>query len=232
MKRFYVLFAAVFVLSLAACDTNSFQLIPGPTGATGAPGTGGATGAQGPNGHSLVSQYVEPCQWVCPNGGSELDIYLDTDDTLSVSEGDTYQNSIIACNGANGLNGQDGLPGTDGAQGEPGAQGPQGNAGPQGPAGADGVTGPTGAQGPAGPQGPAGTTVTITAYTSSSCTLIAGTTYYAKNSSGTSGSIYDASSCASNHKVGDVSGGDNFWLSATKLATDNNGSGIRVVSYQ
>lgn len=131
-------------------------------------------GADGKNGHSLVSQYVEVNTCECDEqGGTRLDIYLDIDDSLSISEGDLFQNSLIACNGRNGLQGIQGLPGVQGVQGEQGPQGIPGEAGPQGIAGEQGVqglpgpqgltgetgaTGATGSQGVAGPQGPAGAT--------------------------------------------------------------------------
>lgn len=126
----------------------------------------GDRGDNGSNGHSLVSVLtnVEECE--CDEqGGSRLDIYLDNDDSLSVSEGDSFQNSLIACNGRNGMRGPRGYPGVQGEQGIPGEQGPQGLAGPQGLqgeqgpqglTGATGATGETGAQGIQGPVGPVG----------------------------------------------------------------------------
>lgn len=200
------------LLFLAGCGpSTTVQLIPGPTGPQGETGATGATGA---NGHSLVSQTVAAGEIECATSGNRLDIYLDMDDSLSVSEGDQFQSALIACNGANGLNGADGLAGATGAtgatgdtgatgaQGVPGAAGPQGLAGPAGsvgPQGAQGVAGPVGPAGPQGPQGttgaqgPAGSGATLQAYTlSSSCQSI-GSSFYAKKS-GDTALIYTADS--------------------------------------
>jgi hypothetical protein len=146
-------------------------------------GKDGNNGRDGANGHSIVSAYSESSELECANGGTRLDLFVDMDDSLSASEGDVYQSSLVACNGLNGLNGIDGLDGTDGKdgidgqdgadgrdgrdgedgergergeqgrQGVAGATGPQGAIGPQGPAGATGSQGPVGPQGPQGPQG-------------------------------------------------------------------------------
>jgi hypothetical protein len=204
----------IMLVLLGSCDSTTVQLIPGPQG------------TPGDNGHSLVSQFVEASEECleCENGGTRLDIYVDLDDNLTVSEGDEYQGSLVACNGANGLNGQ------DGATGEPG---PSGVTGPQGEAGPQGETGPTGPEGPSGPQGTPGATgptgggATITGYNSSSCASIVGTSYYTK-----SDDIYTSSTCHSNTKVAELDGADDtFWVSSTKLAVQNDGNGIRVISF-
>jgi hypothetical protein len=225
-------YAVVFaVLALAGCNENTIQLIPGPAGPAGAVGATGAQGLPGANGHSLVSQYVEPSALLCPTGGSELDIFMDTDDSLSVSEEDVFLNSIVACNGSNGLNGSDGLNGTDGGQGVPGAQGPQGEAGPQGTPGAQGLPGPIGPegdQGPQGIQGPAGPSgASITVYSSNSCTLIAGTSFYVK-----SGDLYTSSSCSSASKVIDMNDSNSsFWVGTRVLALYAGSSTMRVITF-
>lgn len=76
----------MFMFVLVGCQSETVTLIPGPAGAVG------ATGA---NGHSLVSQSVEAsgceCDW---SGGTRLDVYLDMDDSLSVTEGDMFQSSL------------------------------------------------------------------------------------------------------------------------------------------
>ena len=184
----------------------------------------GSNGSDGANGHSMVSQFVESEGLDCTNGGTSLDIYLDLDDSLSVSEGDFYTGSLVACNGANGLNGKDG---EKGAAGPAGVAGPTGATGPAGVAGPTGPTGPQGPAGTAGATGPAGSGATITVYNSSSCVAISGTSYYVKNDA-----IYDVSSCSSSHKIIELTGGsDTFWVSSTKLAVENNGSGIRVINF-
>lgn len=201
-------------------------------------------GDKGANGHSIVSAYANEESIVCDSlGGTRLDLYLDMDDSLSVSEGDQYLNSLVACNGLNGLNGKDGLDGADGANGQPGEMGPQGEAGPQGEVGPQGVAGeagPIGPQGPTGPQGlpgvpgtngTNGSSATITSYTSSSCTLVVGTSYYVK-SNGSNTGVYTSSSCSSSSKEFEMGEGDSMWLSTTQLAVklvDTNG--IRVVKF-
>lgn len=179
-------------------------------------------GDPGANGHSLVSEYGDSESLECRGGGSRLDIYVDLDDTLSVTEGDLFQGSLIACNGANGL---------DGAQGIPGTPGPQGVAGPQGLPGL-GLPGPAGPPGPQGPQGatgaqgPAGSGASVTTYSSNSCTAIAGTSYYAK-----SGDVYDDNDCHSSDRVAQLNDtNETFWLSANKLAV-NAGSSLRVLTF-
>jgi hypothetical protein len=108
----------------------------------------GADGEDGTNGHSLVSESVSAEE--CENGGSRLDIFLDVDDSLDKSEGDLFQNSLIACNGEQGIQG---LVGPEGEQGE---VGPRGLRGPRGPIGPQGLIGETGAVGPRGDTGSIG----------------------------------------------------------------------------
>lgn len=220
MKTMFILFA----MSLIACGPTKevVQVVNGKDGSNGL------------NGHSLVSQFVTLHEGlVCPNGGQSLDVYLDNDDSLSVSTADSYQSSVIACNGSNGLNG------TTGATGAQGPDGLQGEAGPEGPQGPQGLAGPTGPQGPqgtagipgaTGPQGPAGTTLTITAYTSGSCTSVPGTSYFVKNNGSNTG-VYTLSSCSSSSKVEELDDGESFWLSATKLGVVITSGGLRVISF-
>lgn len=158
MKSFVLALAAMLLVSCG--QQQKFKLIPGPQGPAGA------------NGHSLVSEYVESDE--CDNGGTRLDVLLDLDDSLSVTEGDLYQNSLIACNGDQGEQGErgiQGIQGEDGERGIPGQRGPrglrgrvgrQGLTGQQGEQGIPGTVGQQGAQGDPGPtgeqgdQGPAG----------------------------------------------------------------------------
>lgn len=222
-------------------------------------------GNDGANGHSLVSSYNESTSCECgENGGSRLDIYLDMDDSLSATEGDLYQNSLVVCNGLNGLNGRDGEDGEQGIQGPQGEQGPrgipgrrgprglQGAVGPQGlvgatgpqgaagaigPQGPQGVAGPTGPQGPQGPQGLQGTPgvagssgATIVTYTSSSCTHIAGSSYYVKPN-GNNTKIYTSSSCSSSSSVEELGDGDSYWVGTNMLAVDYGDIGIKVITF-
>lgn len=137
-------------------------------------------GLPGRDGHSLVSMISEATQCECSAGGSRMDVYVDLDDSLSASEGDKYQGSLVACSGRNGTDGSngmdgedgangadgsdgadgqdgaDGINGEDGADGENGVAGQQGIPGEQGPQGLVGPQGPPGTQGLPGPQGPPG----------------------------------------------------------------------------
>ncbi len=229
----------MLMFAMVGCQSETVQLIPGPTGLTG------AVGASGANGHSLVSEMVEAswceCDW---RGGNRLDIYLDLDDSLSVSEGDTFQSALIACNGMNGLNGENGLPGAEGAQGIPGATGPAGETGLAGPAGevgaegAMGLPGPVGPEGPQGPmgltgaQGPAGSGATLQAYTlGTSCSSVGGGLYAKK--SGDTAKIYDDNDCDSSDFVATLGSESSMWLSSTRLAFVDDASGVvlRVLNF-
>lgn len=191
----------------------------------------------GVNGHSLVSAYTNATEVECTSGGTRLDIYIDLDDSLTSSSGDKYINSLIACNGSNGTDG------IDGEKGEKGNQGLQGVAGEPGPQGIQGLVGPQGVPGAQGPQGPTGsqglpgTTVTITVYSSTSCTLIIGTTMYTKTTSNgnpnnptNNYSIYTTSDCHSDNKVAQVSQGESYWVSNGMLGVWSDG-GLRVLKF-
>lgn len=212
-------------------------------------------GDPGANGHSLVSRYVNVSGCECDEqGGSRLDIYLDLDDSLSVSEGDVYSNSLVACNGANGLQGPKGLTGAQGAQGIPGVAGPKGDKGDVGPkgltgaAGATGATGatgvagpvgpigpqgPQGAMGPQGPQGPAGALLQNYVLSTSTCTSL-GDGFWAKRNDDDA-KVYSNSSCSSlvvtiyaeHNSNGDAS----YWLTSTRLAFNDNNGNLRVIKF-
>jgi hypothetical protein len=243
----------VFALvALIGCSTStdSVEILKGDPGKDGTNGTNGHSLVS-----QFVAVAIGSLE--CADGGTSLDLYMDNDDSLDVSSADLYTGSLIACNGANGLNGIAGLDGTngadgndgvdgtngndgadgangaDGTQGIPGAIGPQGVAGPQGIPGPQGIAGPVGPVGPQGPQGtqgaqgPAGSGATITTYTSNSCTLIAGTSYYQK-----SASIYSNNTCTSSHRVANLNGStDTFWVGTSKLAVANGGNGLKVISF-
>lgn len=200
----------------------------------------GLDGAPGANGHSLVSEYLATEELECSTSGTRLDIYLDMDDSLSVSEGDLYTGSLIACNGAQGAQGvpgeqgpqgvvgPQGLAGVNGEAGAAGAVGPQGAQGDAGPAGPQGPSGPQGIQGVQGIQGEAGANATASIMPSSStCTLITGS-YYMKNNV-----LYDeddANLCDGSHDKVNLNDGGTLWLSANKLAVDD-GDVLRVITF-
>ena len=139
----------------------------------------GLDGSNGKNGHSLVSVQRQASELECQTSGSRVDLYIDTDDSLTASDSDLYQNSFVVCDGKNGLNGESiqGPKGDTGDAGEQGPQGVQGLVGPSGEAGQDGIScsisdqtiicgedtlivtnGSDGATGSQGPQGDTGST--------------------------------------------------------------------------
>ncbi len=169
----------------------------------------------GSNGHSLVSQVNTASELECTSGGTRLDVYLDMDNTLTASDGDLYQGSLVACNGSNGLSGIDGQ------------QGIQGAVGPQGEPGATGSPGP---QGPVGETGPSGTGATITSYTSDSCSSLSNG-YYGKAGSNNY-SVYSSATCSSSSKVEEMNDANSsLWLSSSALAVFAGPNTLRVISF-
>lgn len=95
----------------------------GPKGEQGSPGVNGqdgATGAVGPqglpgiNGHSILSSSRTATALECSVSGAALDVYLDLDDSLTISSGDLLQSTLVACNGSAGPQGVQGPAGADG----------------------------------------------------------------------------------------------------------------------
>ena len=248
-----VVLIAIVLLALSGCAKNGSDGLAGAKGDTGSTGSqggqgeagaNGADGSNGSDGHSLVSMVtlLEIGDEICPSGGQSLDIYLDTDSSLSVTENDFFENSLIACNGSNGLDGNNGLDGTNGADGTQGESGPQGDVGPQGVAGNDGIQGPVGPEGASGPQGltgaqgESGSGATIVAYSQVSCTSISGTSFWYKQNGASKAGLYSASSCSTSSHIVDLgTSGDSRWLAAKVLAvfdaTAGNSNGIRVVTF-
>lgn len=128
----------------------------GKNGRNGVNGVDGKDGKDGENGHSLVSQINTASVIECSTGGQRLDIYLDMNDNFSTDEYDLYLNSLVACNGADGIDGEDGRDGTDGEDGADGRNGVDGRDGAVGLQGERGEQGPPGLEGQVGPQGLAG----------------------------------------------------------------------------
>lgn len=89
------------------CGTTETVMLKGPAGAPGVPGNDGNAG------HSLVSLPRSASENECLTNGSAVDVYLDLDDSLTVSEGDTLQSGLVACHGAPGVDGLDGVDGSD-----------------------------------------------------------------------------------------------------------------------
>lgn len=119
-------------------------------------GTNGHDGTDGRNGYSVVSMQDKASALECETDGQRLDLYLDLDYSLTVSEGDRYMNSLVVCDGNNGINGIDGVNGQNGEDGQNGLDGAEGPEGQQGPQGLIGAAGPQGLMGPQGLQGPVG----------------------------------------------------------------------------
>lgn len=214
-------------------------------------------GTNGKDGHSVVSVYNESSELECSNGGQRLDLYLDMDYSLSVTDGDMFMNSLVTCNGANGLNGAQGSQGEIGPQGligatgprglrgprgyqgfpgQPGAVGPQGldgvagATGPQGIPGVAGPVGPQGATGPQGIQGPAGSSgATIVLYAQTTCTRIGSTNRYLKVQ-GNNVQFFSSSNCSSSSKLAEVSQGESFWVTGNMLAVYDDCS-VRVITF-
>lgn len=199
----------------------------GQVGPQGPKGDSGDQGPAGNNGHSLVSQIVAATSLECPSSGQRLDIYLDRDDSLTVSAGDTFQSALIACNGANGLNGVQGVPGAQGPQGE---TGPTGSVGPQGVAGPVGPAGPQGPQGETGAQGPAGTGATLQDYTLTTTCAPLGDSLYARTSSGAI-RIYNTSNCSSISMIAEIDGSASYWLTTVRLAFNIGSDKLRVLKF-
>lgn len=212
MKKF--LLACLLVLAGCAKDTSVVSSI---------------TAIDGRNGHSIVSSYNSASELECEgSSGYRLDMFIDLDDSLTASDGDVFSNSLVVCDGRNGLQG------AQGEQGEAGPQGLQGLVGPQGEPGADGEPGPVGPQGPQGPQGIQGPTgssgATIVSYSSNSCTKITGTNIYTKPTGSNNFGLYSSSSCSSSGKIAEVSEGESYWVSGSALAIWNDGS-LRVITF-
>ncbi len=230
MKKL-ILIAAIF---MAGCgERATVGLFSGPAGADGANGSQGPSGPAGSNGHSLVSQYMPASELECDSeGGSRLDIYVDLDDSLSASEGDLYQNSLVVCNGSNGNNGEnghDGIAGPPGSSGPPGLDGNPGHDGLPGPSGAPGTPGAPGSNGNDGAPGK-DAHVTSKNVTESCGSLTAGYDALIKNNTV---ELYTAGkSCAAPFKVFVLtSSASTFWVSSTELAVFVDPAGVRILNY-
>jgi hypothetical protein len=242
----------ISMLLLGACASqNPFIGSTGPKGPKGDPGLpgdsivgpqgpAGTNGSNGSNGHSMVASSSSPSALVCPNGGSEVDFYIDLDDSYNVSVADSFQAASVACNGSNGANGTNGVDGTNGTNGSDGANGQDGlngTNGQDGTNGTNGTNGQDGAQGPAGPQGPAGSgsTASIVAYTpATTCTLIY-TGIYAQNHADNV-TLHTLSTCSGASKVYTLSSSvAPYWIDAKVLAVyqpvSNTHNQVRVVDF-
>lgn len=205
----------------------------------------GNDGAPGLNGHSLVSQYMDATELECQErGGSRLDIYIDMDDSLTPSDGDAYQNSLVVCtprdgtdgddgtNGNNGINGHDGIAGPPGSAGPPGLDGNPGHDGAPGPNGPPGSDGAPGQDGTNGNNGTNGQDAHVHPRdVAENCTNIS--TGYDALIKNQTVEIYTAGfSCAAPKKVFVLTdSASTFWLSDTELAVFVGPVGLRVLTY-
>lgn len=212
MKNLFALLSLIVVASCAPDAT--LQLIPGPMG------------PQGPRGHLVLPQIIQLTSESLEcgeNGGVRYDWYIDEDDSVTLSDADTYYASAATCNGLNGLNG---LNGHAGEQGPPGLAGPPGL---QGNPGHDGVAGPPGST---GPQGPPGQNAHVTQHYVSACLAMPGG-YYLKTGNGSeSGSvgIYTNSSCNGSHSQLN-SANSTFFFTANILGVYVDSQTVRTLEY-
>ena len=101
-------FLVVFSIIISGCDYTTDGTIKLPAGTPGTNGT---------NGHSIVPNNRTATVAECPTGGSASDLYMDTDDSKTFSDGDVFLSGAFACNGSNGETGAQGDPGQDGSNG-------------------------------------------------------------------------------------------------------------------
>lgn len=93
-------------LLISACGQLEPQSTTLPVGQDGKDGSNGVDGTNGVNGASLVSISRAATALECPTSlGSAVDIYLDLDNSFTVTSGDMLQSGLVACNGNNGTNG-------------------------------------------------------------------------------------------------------------------------------
>lgn len=165
------------------------------------------------------------------------------------------ETSFIVYNGINGLDGISGQDGLDGENGITGQSGQDGTNGTDGLSctveqlengaiincnnstatvlnGTDGQNGDDGVDGAGGQDGQNGSNAvaTITNYSSSSCTLIVGTTVYTKPSGSGNRGLYTSNTCSSNSKYAEVSQGEAYWVSTSSLATLD-GNTLKVIKF-
>jgi hypothetical protein len=115
MKQYLLTLAALALLTSCQPTRTVVESIVGP------PGPSGSDGADGKNGLSTLAEVVGISEESeCSNGGTLLRFFLDTDESLTVSEGDLLLSSAEICNGFNGLQGPIGPQGPAGEPGEPG----------------------------------------------------------------------------------------------------------------
>lgn len=82
-----------------------------------------------------------------------------------------------------------------------------------------------------GEDGENGSGAIINSYSSSSCTLIAGSTSYTKPTGSGNRGLYSASNCASNTKYAEVSQGEAYWVSNNMLATLADDGSLKVIVF-
>lgn len=111
--------------------------------------------------------------------------------------------SFLVRNGIDGLDGLDGQDGEDGADGEDGEDGQDGSNG--------------------------SSAVTVTMYTSSSCTSL-GSGYYGKSNSNTY-SIYDDNDCHSSDKLIDLNDANSSYWLGSKLGVFASPNDLRVLTF-
>jgi hypothetical protein len=160
---------------------------------------------------------------------------MDVDDSLTPTDGDLYQNSLIACNGLNGNhgeNGHDGIAGPPGQAGPPGLDGNPGHDGEPGPSGLPGSPGAPGANGHDGAPGQDGKDAHVTPKNVTGNCAALTANYDAKIKNNTVELYTAGHSCDAPWKVFTLtSSASTFWLSSTELAVFVDPAGLRVLTY-
>lgn len=191
---------------LISCnDGSNAILLDGTNGQIGLPGQDGADGADGSS--CSVTQQEDGALITCADGSSAL-----------VSDGTP------------GNSGHDGSPGNSGHDGSS-CSVTQLSVGAQITCGNDSAIVYNGTNGTNGTDGSSGGgSVTITTYSSSSCTAL-GNGYYGKSGSGQY-TVYTSSSCSSSSKVATMDDSSpTFWLSASNLLVFADPSSVRKLAF-
>jgi len=114
--------AAMIVLGIGvACIAASLVSgcnFQGDTGQQGSQGVPGDTGQQGPTGAQGLGSGVQvTAATTCPNGGFDVETFLDPFNTGLFQTGDTVTSLSTICNGIDGSNGATGAAGSNGSNG-------------------------------------------------------------------------------------------------------------------
>lgn len=105
--------------ALDASEITATQILcDGAKGENGEDGAVGAAGPAGSNGYSMVFQTTPSSGDICPAGGVNILMSLDTNRNGHFDTSDASPQSLTICNGVNGENGKDGENGKNGKDGK------------------------------------------------------------------------------------------------------------------